>query len=388
MQTGLSRIGGSFALILFLGATATSPARARQIPPDQVLKDNGLKRPAGATWIMVGEAGALKNILEAKGLAMQLRGAQQQRQELELGDQNPQVLINNYRQQIEWLGQRINIYDEELARLGPPAGIRAADIQYNILVSERNALIGEQRRLSTMINNLSEQRGQFREIQQQFNAEVARIRESYMQAVTESREAVDKINVKYGELSGNAEVAQALKDLSKSSKIQHKLGPSKDLTKAIQWLAKLEGSVQTETVELHREHGVDHVDVMLNGKGPIKMVFDTGAGPTTLSAAVAADLRLKPTGRTVSCVVADGSKVMAKEMIIRSVTVGRLTVRDVTCVVMPKDKGDVSPLLGQSFLQRFDFKYTQGAGRLVLTKVEPDEPAGTPKKGIGTRNRR
>jgi clan AA aspartic protease (TIGR02281 family) len=128
--------------------------------------------------------------------------------------------------------------------------------------------------------------------------------------------------------------------------------------------------------------------VMLNGKGPIRMVFDTGAGPTTLSAAVAADLRLKPTGRTVPLVVADGTKVTAKEMIIRSVTVGRLTVRDVTCVVMPKDKGDVSPLLGQSFLQRFDFKYTQGAGRLVLTKVEPDEPAGTPKKGIGTRNRR
>ena len=75
MQTGLSRIGGLFALILFLGATATSPARARQIPPDQVLKDNGLKRPAGATWILVGEARALKNILEAKGLAMQLIGA-------------------------------------------------------------------------------------------------------------------------------------------------------------------------------------------------------------------------------------------------------------------------------------------------------------------------
>ena len=61
-------------------------------------------------------------------------------------------------------------------------------------------------------------------------------------------------------------------------------------------------------------------------------------------------MNLKPTGRTVECVVADGTKVQAKEMIVRTVTVGRLTVKDVTCVVMPKEKGDVFPLLGQSFL--------------------------------------
>jgi Aspartyl protease len=81
---------------------------------------------------------------------------------------------------------------------------------------------------------------------------------------------------------------------------------------------------------------------MLNGKGPTLMVFDTGAGPTILPAAVAAQSNLKPTGRTVSCVVADGTTVMAEEMIIRSVTVGRLTVKDVTCVVMPADKGNIA----------------------------------------------
>ena len=52
-------------------------------------------------------------------------------------------------------------------------------------------------------------------------------------------------------------------------------------------------------------------------------------------------------------------------------------------MVMPKEKGDVAPLLGQSVLQRFDFKYTQGSGRLVLTKVEPDEPA-RPAKNVTT----
>ena len=127
---------------------------------------------------------------------------------------------------------------------------------------------------------------------------------------------------------------------------------------------------------------------MLNGKGPIRMIFDTGAGPTAISAELATRLGLKPTGRTVPLVVADGSKVIAKEMMIRTVSLGRLSVKDVTCVVMPKEKGDVSPLLGQSILQRFDFKYTQGSGRLVLTKVEPDEPAKTPGKGSSSKKKR
>lgn len=209
-----------------------------------------------------------------------------------------------------------------------------------------------------------------------------------MQAVTDVREAVDKIQAKYNALSGNADVSQALKDLSRSTKVQHKLGPSKDLSKAIGWLAKLEGSVQSESVELHRERGVDHLDVMLNGKGPTRMVFDTGAGPTTLPAALAARLNLKPTGRTIKVVVADGSEIMAKEMIIRTVSVGRLTVKDVTCVVMPKEKGDIDPLLGQSFLQRFDIKLTQGAGRVVFTNVEPDDPSAPPAKNSGSRKKR
>ncbi len=99
-------------------------------------------------------------------------------------------------------------------------------------------------------------------------------------------------------------------------------------------------------------------------------------------------MNLKPTGRTMELVVADGTKVTAKVMIIRTVTLGRLTVKDVTCVVMPKDKGDVNPLLGQSILQRFDYKYTQGAGRLVLNKVEPDEPAVPAGKGKGSQKKR
>ena len=80
------------------------------------------------------------------------------------------------------------------------------------------------------------------------------------------------------------------------------------------------------------------------------MVFDTGVGPTRVSAKLASQLGLKATDRTVACPTADGTEVMAKEMIIRTVAFGRLTFKNVTCVVMPEYCGDVAPWLGQSVL--------------------------------------
>lgn len=388
MYADLTRISWFAGPFLVLVAVGTPATQARAPQPQEVLKNNDLKRSSGSIWVLAREAVILKDVRGAKNLSMQLRFAQQQQQALEMGNQNPQVLIDNYRQQIAWLDQSIAAYDQQLANLGPTGGNQAGAVYHNVLVNERNALVTQQNRLSTLINNLANQRGQFQEQKQEFYAEVARLREAYVQAVSDLRTAVDEITATYAKVSAKEEVSKALKDLSATSRIKQKLGPSKELTAAITWLAKFEGSVQSETVPLHRENGVDHVDVMLNGKGPIRMVFDTGAGPTAVSAALATRLGLKPNGRTVSLVVADGSNVMAKEMIIRTVGLGRLHVKDVTCVVMPKEKGDVDPLLGQSILQCFDFKYTQGSGRLVLTKVEPDEPVKSPGKGKTSKKKR
>jgi clan AA aspartic protease (TIGR02281 family) len=379
------RLARFIALVEF---TACALVHAQEQAPVDVLKNQGLKRSSSATWILPREAEILKDVRRAQALSVQLRNYQEQQQALEIGNQNPQVLINGCRQQVEWLNQRIDAYDQELANLGPTGGNQAAVVYHNMVVNERNEVINEQNRLRRMINSLADQRGQFQELKQQFNAEVARVREAYMQAVSDLRTAVDEITAKYAEIGANEQVSKAIKELSTSSRTKQKLGPSKELANAIKWLAKFEGSVQRETIELHREGGVDHVDVMLNGKGPTRMVFDTGAGPTTLPAELAAELGLKPTGRSVECVVADGTKVTAKEMTIRTVSVGRLTVKDVTCVVMPRDRGDVAPLLGQSFLQRFDYKYTQGSGRLILNKVEPNEPVTKPRKGNSPKKKR
>ena len=194
-----------------------------------------------------------------------------------------------------------------------------------------------------------------------------------MQAVLDLRKSVDDLTAKYDELAKNPEVTKALETLSSSTKSKQKLGPSAKIREAMKLLEKAEGSVQSDIIELHREGGVDHVYATL-GKVYTKMVFDTGASLTTVSAKLAARIGFKPKAGDppVRLTTADGTVVEAKRMVIPSVRLGKFTIQNVECAVMPAEKGDVDPLLGQSFFKHFKVEYSAEARKLSLKKLETE----------------
>ena len=107
-----------------------------------------------------------------------------------------------------------------------------------------------------------------------------------------------------------------------------------------------------------------------------------------LPADLASQIGLKPgpNDREVKAVVADGSEVTARMMTIPSLRVGKFTVKDVECVVMPTEKKNVPALLGQSFHKYFTYKFTPETGKLILSKVETPEPVATgPKPKAATK---
>jgi clan AA aspartic protease (TIGR02281 family) len=374
MRAYLTLISSVALLTQCLAFTGGLAVGAQELPAIGILKSHGIKRQKGAApaWVLAAESPVLKNYRAAKDLENQLAIAQNQQQALEMGNQDPKALIEECRQQIRQLDQRMDWIYQQLKIVGLGNGAS------RLLVEEQWDLSREKHRLSTLMRDLDDQRAHIREQKWQISGEVVRLRESYMKAVEELRESVPKLVEKYVQLGEDPAIKEALAELSASFRSKQRFGPSADLQKAVKWLAQTEASVQSDSIPLHREAGVDYIDAMLNGKGPVRMVFDTGAGPTMISTKLASDLGLKPTGRTITCEVADGAKVTARLMIIPTITVGRLTIKDVVCAVMPRERGDVPPLLGQTFLRHFDYKYTQGSGRLVLTKVEADRPSVGP----------
>ncbi|MGA8349573.1 MAG: TIGR02281 family clan AA aspartic protease, partial [Isosphaeraceae bacterium] len=372
--------GRSIGLTVLLAAVASAAAQGQdpapaELTPQAVLKSHNLER-SGTTWTLRDEKAVLKDLRDARDVYRQVAQGMMSQQELEFGAQNRQDALLQLRERSAVLDQSIAEFDVQLdALVAPPGGNNFVQQQRNLLSQQRNLLVAEHNQVVNQLNTLQEQQNkdQGQDQKLQLNAEVAQSREKYMQAVLDLRKSVDALTAKYDELAKNPEATKALEALSASTKSKQRLGPSAKIRDAIKLLEKAERSVQSETIELHRENGVFRVYSSL-GKVPTKMIFDTGASLTTISAKLASriGLKLKTGDPTVQLTTADGTVVEAKRLVIPSVRVGKFTVQNVECAVMPAEKGDVDPLLGQTFFKHFKVEFSAEAGRLSLKKLDTD----------------
>ncbi len=168
--------------------------------------------------------------------------------------------------------------------------------------------------LADQINLLRSGEAADPKLQDQLLAEVSKRREHYMQAVLDLRQLVDSATKAYAELADDAAVKEAIDALGRTSKAKPKLGPSTQFASNVKRLERVERSVITDSVELHKQGGVLWVNATFNGKVVRPMVFDTGASLTTIPAKLADEIGLKPTESDpiVKCETADGTVVEAR----------------------------------------------------------------------------
>jgi clan AA aspartic protease (TIGR02281 family) len=357
--------------------------RAQDRSAEDVLKSHGLKR-VGITYVLSSaEADVLRKVNELRLLSRQLNLALQQQEALELGTQNRDAMIQEMLQQRLVLNEQIAALDQEINGGG---NFYAAG--RNQLINQRNQIVLAYNGLVDRIKLLQSQ-GSDSKVREQIQSEVPRRREAYTQAVLDLRRLIDTATKTYAELAGNVEVTKALEALGRTSPAQPKFGPSRAFQENVKLLERVEKTVITDSVELRRTGGgVYEVDVTFNGKVTRPMIFDTGAGLTLLPARLAAEIGLEPSPSDpeVRCTTADGTVVIARQKTVPSMRVGRFVVNDVVCAVMPAEKGNVEPLLGQSFHRHFTYKMTPGSGHLVMSTVDTLEQPQPKTAGRPARN--
>ena len=327
--------------------------------PESVLKEKGLKR-SGALYVLPAEADVQKKLNEARAIYREIAVTAARKEQFERG-------IAAGRAEMTQMEQNRVFLNQQLAQA--------------TTAEENNRLIGMINALTGQMNLMRRQEADG-DNHQVPGARLAMRREEFVQAVINLRQVVDTTDAEYKALAGDAEVKNALSALNKKGKSKVTLGPSRAYLTTVGLLKKVEGSVLTEDVELRKEGGVYWVDVTFNGKTTRPMVFDTGASSVVLPAEFAEEIGLKPgpNDQTVRARVADGSEVEARRAVIPSMRVGKFTVKDVECMVMPAGKKNVPPLLGQTFHKHFMHKFTPESGKLVLSKVEtPESEAPAPK---------
>ncbi len=136
-------------------------------------------------------------------------------------------------------------------------------------------------------------------------------------------------------------------------------------------------AVTTLTVTLRRHGGVLMVPAILNDSASANFVVDSGASDVVIPENVLQDLR--KAGRfsdadftgTQMVKIADGSIVKARTFTLRSLSVGNRMLTNIHASVAP---AKATPLLGQSFLQRFA-SWSIDNERQVLLLKEKDAMA-------------
>ncbi|WP_435010275.1 retropepsin-like aspartic protease family protein [Tundrisphaera lichenicola] len=354
-----------FAVFLALGSALASLAGAED-PADLVLKEKGLRK-SGTTFVLPAESEVQKQVVEARSLYKQMTTALLQQKGYDQGLRENQQAIRILTEQRIELNQRL---------------AQASN------VAENNQLVAMVNGVSDRLNLIHQQQADTG-MKQRIDSEVANRREAYVQAVLDLRQLVDATAETYGKLAGDKDVKEALSQVNEKSKGKATLGPSKSFLANVALLEKAEAAVLSETVDLRKEGGIFWLDVTFNGKVTRPMAFDTGAADVVLPADLADLIGLKPgpDDPIVKCRVADGSIVEARQMTVPSMRVGKFTVKDVNCTVMPADKKEVPPLLGQSFQRNFMLKFSPDSGKLILSKVDsPEVGEGAARPKTPTRN--
>jgi clan AA aspartic protease (TIGR02281 family) len=378
MIPGRLRWAVGFSVLL----AASAAVAAASDSPEDALKARGLKR-VGSTYVLAAEGEVQKKAVELKALRNQLVLAARRQAYAEMEGQDQKGLMREMLQQRVALNQEIAALEQQLRNMGTPApGNLYGIAQRNELVARRNEAVNAYNGLADQIKLIQSGPGGDPAVGDRLRSEVSRRREGFIQAVLDLRQLVDAAAKSYAELADAAAVKGALEALGPSSKTKPKLGPSAQFAANVKLLEQVEHSVISDAVDLRKQGGVFWVNATFNGKVIQPMVFDTGASLTTIPARLAEEIGLKPSPSdpVVRCETADGTVVEARQVTIPAMRVGRFTVNDVTCAVMPAGKGNIAPLLGQSFHRHFTYKFTPESGHLVMSRVEGVEPQAKPAR--------
>ena len=101
---------------------------------------------------------------------------------------------------------------------------------------------------------------------------------------------------------------------------------------------------------------------------PCFFIVDTGAMRTTVAPGLVRALGI-PLGEETEFTLAGGKKMKGRKIVLRVLTVGKVTERDVDAAAVKVSEVGIDGLLGQSFLKRFVYAIDESRkGKLILRR--------------------
>jgi hypothetical protein len=328
----------------------SAAALAAEEKPEEQLKAKGLKR-TGATLILADEQEVLKLSRELSQLKRSLFAAKRDVTAAEKKAQAVEQQANLLRRQRAELRRRL-------------AAARS--------VRENNQIVTMMEELDEQIPKLEEQ-GLRGKTMKDAQAEEAKAREAYIEAVMKVRKLHDETAESYGALKEDQEVKGVIDAMNATTDNKVSLGPSTAFARLDASLKRIEETVLSEKINVRiDENDLVYVEAVFCGKHVMEVNVATSASAVMLPYEVAEKIGIPPSAGdpTVELVMVDGRTIEATEKVIPKLRVGKFEVEKVACYVLPASARESEPTLGQSFLNQFTYKLDPAAKTLVMTRVE------------------
>jgi len=269
--------------------------------------------------------------------------------------------VQQHEAQLRGLADQITRLQAQLVELNARIANNPND---NRTIGAINAIQGQRQLLDEQKDRATEQGRKLR-------AELNELRETYAQRMLDLRGRAEALEKAYADKAGDKAVREAVAAAAAADGREYAFGPSQSLQSALKKLKTLEDAIFSDTIQLEREGGVLVASTVINGEHVQPMMVDSGCSSLLVPHRLAERFNVVPADydRTVTCTLADGSTVKGYLKKLQSVRVGRFVVEDVECVVLGPDAVAAEPLLGMSFLGKFEFKLNPDAATLEMLKV-------------------
>jgi len=322
---------------------------------DAVLKQAGLRRSGKA--IQSTEAAELNRLLS--GITRRRRELRLEQKVFTEAQNNVDIIVAEI--------DKLNHHDGELnLQLARVAGLDVAG--NNRIVAMINAT-------RTRIGELRKQRTLQVKIVESVRAAFNQSEEKYAETVFQARKRVDELSANIDSQLDDPQVQIAINVMHANFDVPKEIGSNQILRALDYRLRDFEKEVFQEDISLEVAPGGSLLTMVSVNQQAIRMVIDSGATLITLPADVAAKLQIviPEDAPVLQLVVANGTQITGRRVILESVRVGQFEAKNVEAVVLQPINAKAEPLLGLSFLDRYKFELDSSAKTLGLLRVDDSE---------------
>lgn len=276
-----------------------------------------------------------------------------------------------FEQHLTWL-EELRATDAQARNVETQLNLQLANAR---TVRENNQVVGKLNALNNERETLIDQRKSLEQSRDAARAKLIEAEDAYIKLMAATKTQTETALQAYAALKEDEKSKAAVIEIWNATEKKFKANTPISLEQNQKKLIELAAKVREQAIAAEVSGDTLRIPVVLGSASqPVDMVVDSGASVISLPYELALSLGIKPdpTSPELKVRIADGSLISARTAILPVVRIGPFEAKNVDAAILGPEAVNAEPLLGMSFLGRFNFSINMSEKSLLLREVSDD----------------